>query len=86
MSTLAGRVALVTGASRGIGRAIARDLATRGATVLAAARADHARPVVEEIVAAGGEAEVVGSMSPTTPPSAPSSPTFSAAGGGLISS
>jgi 3-oxoacyl-[acyl-carrier protein] reductase len=60
MSTLAGRVALVTGASRGIGRAIARDLATRGATVLAAARADHARPVVEEIVAAGGEAEVVG--------------------------
>jgi 3-oxoacyl-[acyl-carrier protein] reductase len=49
-------VALVTGASRGIGRAIALELAARGAVVFAAARDDHAAPVVEEILGAGGQA------------------------------
>jgi 3-oxoacyl-[acyl-carrier protein] reductase len=58
MIDLSGRVALVTGASRGIGRAISKKLAAQGATVVAAARGDNARATVDEIVGAGGCAEV----------------------------
>ena len=58
MIDLSGRVALVTGASRGIGRAIAAKLAAQGATVVAAARERNAQATVDEIVAAGGKADV----------------------------
>jgi 3-oxoacyl-[acyl-carrier protein] reductase len=56
---LSGRVAIVTGASRGIGRAIAVTLARAGAAVVAAARGEHAQAVTEQITAAGGRAIAV---------------------------
>jgi len=54
---LAGRVALVTGASSGLGRRFARILAASGAKVaLAARRVDRLAALAGEIAAAGGEA------------------------------
>jgi 3-oxoacyl-[acyl-carrier protein] reductase len=61
-------VALVSGASRGIGRAIALALAGRGAHLIAGARGDHAQGTVDEIVAAGGRAEAA-SLDVTDPSS-----------------
>ncbi len=61
MKELAGRVALITGGARNIGRAIALDLAAGGAKVVAAARSDQAGldETAAMIAASGGEAFAV---------------------------
>ena len=60
MSILEGRVAVVTGASSGIGKACALEFVARGArVVLAARRTERLTDLVAEIEAAGGEALAV---------------------------
>src|SRR6201986_3568644 len=61
MTTLSGKTALVTGASRGIGRASALALAKQGAQVLVhyGRNAVEAEAVVAEIRAAGGRADAI---------------------------
>lgn len=59
---LAGKVALVTGGSRGIGRGIAVALGRRGAKVIInyASREDAAREAAAEVEQAGGQAAIIG--------------------------
>ena len=62
MTSLSGKTALVTGASRGIGRSTALALAKAGAQVLVhyGSSATDADEVVRQIRAAGGRADAVG--------------------------
>src|SRR5262245_15032703 len=61
MAKLTGKVAIVSGASKGIGAAIAEKLASEGAAVAVnyATSAEQANAVVERIKAAGGKAIAV---------------------------
>jgi 3-oxoacyl-[acyl-carrier protein] reductase len=62
MFDLTGKVAVVTGGSRGLGRSTAEALAARGALVVVSyvKGAEEAAKVVEGIVARGGKAEAIG--------------------------
>jgi 3-oxoacyl-[acyl-carrier protein] reductase len=62
MSKLAGKVAVVTGASKGIGAGIAKELAAQGASVVVnySSSKEGADKVVAEITKAGGKAIAVG--------------------------
>ena len=60
MDELSGKVAIVTGASRGIGAATARELGSHGVAVILAARSsDACEEIASEITNAGGKAKTI---------------------------
>jgi NAD(P)-dependent dehydrogenase (short-subunit alcohol dehydrogenase family) len=69
--SLAGRVALVTGGTRGIGAAISRRLARRGAAVAAGYSSDRARAEELRDTIRNGGAGADGSTSSSTTPVSP---------------
>ena len=57
---LAGKIAIITGASRGIGRAICLALSNEGATVILAARSiDKLKETADEVARVGGKPEII---------------------------
>ena len=57
---LSGKVALVTGASRGIGEEIAKLLAQQGAHIIVSSRRiDSCQAIVDQIVSEGGSAQAI---------------------------
>ena len=87
MSSLAGRVAIITGASRGIGRALALGLAQNGCHIVIAAKSTESTEklpgsiytVAKEIEALGGQALPVPALKPVTRPWNSTEPPYASA-------